>query len=142
MDTTDFAGVLWKECSWYLKCLYVIVAPFLLLFDMIFGTIGHLRVVQGYATMRNGLFGYSCDLAMYSGHKIKTGKSYHEMERTLLKLIFHMSKVTFTMSGLNKRGMREMALMPSTQNNYLHHHDIHKPSYHKISIPLFNHIDS
>ena len=47
-------------------------------------------------------FGYSCGLAMYSGDKIKTGKSYHEMERNLLKLIFHMTKVIFTMFGLNK----------------------------------------
>ena len=76
---------------------------------------------------------------MYSGDKIKTGKSYHEMERNLLKLIFHMTKIIFTMSGLDKMGMREMA---RTQNNYLHHHDKHKPFYHKISIPSFNHIDS
>ena len=74
IPSDHYAGVLWKECPWYLKCLYVIVAPFLLVFDMIFGTVAHLRVIQGYAAMRNGLFGYSCDMAMYLGHKIKTGR--------------------------------------------------------------------
>ena len=74
IPSDHYAGVLWKECPWYLKCLYIIVAPFLLVFDMICGTIVHLRVVQGYAAIRNGLFGYSCDMAMYLGYKIKTGR--------------------------------------------------------------------
>ena len=73
MDTSDFTSVMWKDCSWYLKCFNIIVAPFLLVYDMICGTIVHLRMVQAYAALRNGLFGYSCDLAVYSGQKIKSG---------------------------------------------------------------------
>ena len=49
------------------------MTPFLLVYDMICGTIVHLRMVQAYAALRNGLFGYSCDLAVYSGQKIKSG---------------------------------------------------------------------
>ena len=119
MDTTEFASIMWRECPWYLKCLYVIVAPLLSVYDTICGTIAHLRMIQIYAALRNGLFGYSSDLAVYSGQRIKTGQSsFHRVFSKWLSL--NSGKTGLVTRGVS--GNRYISITTSGQISIATHH--------------------
>ena len=77
----DYAWIVWKECPWYIKCLYIILTPLFLTLGTLTNRCAHLWIVQLYAVLKGGLYGYSCDILMHCGKRINKGMSRYRYFR-------------------------------------------------------------